>query len=187
MGSSRSKEVVAAPQKAAAVDEGVEQPESTNISDLIQSGRYKVAKPETIEMMKQMQGAKQAQIMYPDSNVRDLKQYITEQEGLDIGQTRRRALAQQWRFFLSCEPIQRGLDAGIIFGCSAAAFAAWKNPKNRIPSVIGLTFLGGLCVGIVSVPMMVIGADAYNSRRIKSLEKEMFARQREDFYAKSKQ
>lgn len=158
--------------------------ESTKLEDLIQSGRYKVASPETINMLKQMQGPRQTNIMYPDSEVKDLKQYITEQEGLDIGSQRRKALAQQWRFYLSCEPIQRGLDAGIIFGCAAAGFMAWKNPKKRVPSVIGLTWLGGFCAGVISVPLMVVAAEAYNSQRIRKMEKEMFSRQREEFYKK---
>ncbi|CUG87822.1 transmembrane protein, putative [Bodo saltans] len=169
--------------KSAEVPDYVPQ-ESTDIKDLIQSGRYKVAKPETIDMLKQISGPQQSNIMYPDSEVRDMKQYIIEQEGLDIGVQRRQVLAQQWRFFLSCEPIQRGLDAGIIFGCVAAALVAWRRPKQRLPHVIGLTWLGGFCTGVVSVPMMVVFADSYNTKRIKKMETEIFSRQREDFYRK---
>lgn len=173
--------------KAAAVPEAQvpryedSRPESTNIEDLVQSGRYKVASPETLEMMKQMQSPRDANKMYPDSEVKDMKQYIIEQEGLDIGQARRRALSQQWRFFLSCEPMQRGLDAGIIFGSFSAAFVAFRNPKNRVPAKIGLVFLGGFCVGMFSVPLLVVGADSFNSQRIKKLEQELFEKQRSDF------
>ena len=156
-------------------------PESTNIEDLVNSGRYKVASPETLEMMKQIQSPRDPNKMYPDSEVKDLKQYIIEQEGLDIGQARRRALSQQWRFFLSCEPMQRGLDAGIILGSFSAAFVAFRNRKNRIPAKIGLVFLGGFCVGLIAVPLMVVGADSYNSQRIKKLERELFEKQRSDF------
>lgn len=186
MGGRGSKEpappVISSPV-AAPTDEYVPQ-ESTRIEDLIQSGRYKVAKPETIDMLKQMSGPKQANIMYPDSDVRDIKQYISEQEGLDIGIQRRKALSQQWRFFLSCEPIQRGLDAGIIFGCVAAALVAWRRPKQRVPHVIGLTWLGGFCSGVICVPLMVVFADTYNAKRIKKMETEIFARQREEFYSR---
>lgn len=180
MGGRGSKEIEV-PSDARKQPEYVAQ-ESTNIEDLIQSGRYKVAKPETLDMLKQMQGPKQANVMYPDSEVRDMRQYIEEQEGLDIGVQRRRALAQQWRFFLSCEPIQRGLDAGIILGCCTAALVAYRRPKQRVPHVIGLAWLGGFCSGVVCVPMMVIFADTYNAQRIKKMEREVFARQREDFY-----
>ncbi|GET86413.1 hypothetical protein, conserved [Leishmania tarentolae] len=156
-------------------------PESTNIGDLVGSGRYKVASPETVKMMKQMQSPRDANILYPDSEVKDIKQYIIEQEGLEIGQARRRALAQQWRFFLSCEPMQRGLDAGIILG-SFSAFVASRKPRNRIPVKIMLIFLGGFCVGMVSVPLLVIATDSYNSQRIKKLEQELFEKQRSEFY-----
>jgi hypothetical protein len=183
MGGSGSKEPPVPVARAVETTDYVPQ-ESTNIQDLIQSGRYKVAKPETIDMLKQMSGPKQTNIMYPDSEVRDIKQYIIEQEGLDIGIQRRQALAQQWRFFLSCEPIQRGLDAGIILGCVAAALVAWRRPKQRVPHVIGLTWLGGFCTGVISVPMMVVFADSYNAKRIKKMETEIFARQREEFYTR---
>lgn len=157
-------------------------PESTHINDLVQSGRYKVASQETIEMMKQMQGnERDANKIYPDSDIRDMRQYIIESEGLDIGASRRKALAQQWRFFLSSEPMQRGLDAGIILGSFSAAFVAFRNPANRIPAKIGLVFLGGFCVGLVSVPVFVIAAETHNTQRIKKLEKEMFSKQRSDF------
>lgn len=156
-------------------------PDSTNIEDLVSSGRYKVARPETVEMIKQMQSPRDTSKMYPDSEVRDMRQYIIEQEGLDIGQTRRKALAQQWRFFLSCEPMQRGLDAGIILGSFSCAFYAYKNPKGRIPARIGLVFMGGFCAGLFSVPLFVIIADSYNAKRLKSLEKELFDKQRSEF------
>lgn len=159
-------------------------PESTNIEDLVQSGRYKVATSETLEMMKQMQSPRDQSKIYPDSEVKDLRQYIIEQEGLDIGQARRRALAQQWRFFLSCEPMQRGLDAGIILGSFSAAFSAYRSPANRIPARIGLVFIGGFCVGLFSVPFLVIAADSYNSKRIKQLERELFDKQRSEFLKK---
>ncbi|CAG9569773.1 conserved hypothetical protein [Leishmania major strain Friedlin] len=156
-------------------------PESTNIGDLVVSGRYKVASPETVELMKQIQAPRDANKMYPDSDVKDLKQYIIEQEGLEIGQARRRALAQQWRFFLSCEPMQRALDAGIILG-SVSAFVAFRKPRNRVPAKISLIFLGGFCVGMVSVPLMVVATESYNSKRIKKLEQELFEKQRSEFY-----
>ncbi|PWV04096.1 hypothetical protein C3747_161g15 [Trypanosoma cruzi] len=161
-------------------------PESTNIEDLIKGGRYKVATRETLDMMSAIQGPKDEGKIYPDSDVKDIKQYIIEQEGLSVGQTKRRALSQQWRFFLSSEPVQRGLDAGIIAGSFSAAIVALKSPRNRVPAKIGLVFTLGFCVGIIAVPMMVITADGYNSRRIKDLEKELFLKQREEFYNKGK-
>ncbi|ESL08666.1 hypothetical protein TRSC58_03628 [Trypanosoma rangeli SC58] len=161
-------------------------PESTNIEDLIKCGRYKVAKKETLDMMAAIQGPKDENKMYPDSEVRDLKQYIIEQEGLSVGQMKRKALSQQWRFFLSSEPVQRGLDAGIIAGSFSAAFFALKSPRNRVPIKIGLVFTLGFCVGLIAVPILVITAESYNSRRIKALEKELFSKQREEFYNKSK-
>ncbi|KAK7197347.1 hypothetical protein NESM_000682000 [Novymonas esmeraldas] len=179
MGGSGSKEKPAATGTVARYED--DRPESTNIEDLVQSGRYKVASRETLEMMKQMQSPRDANKMHPDSDVKDLKQYIIEQEGLDIGQSRRRALSQQWRFFLSCEPMQRGLDAGIIVGSFSAAFVAYRNPRNRIPAKIGLVFVGGFCLGMLSVPLMVVAADSYNSQRIKKLEQDLFDKQRSDF------
>ncbi|CAD2220967.1 hypothetical protein AGDE_03767 [Angomonas deanei] len=157
-------------------------PESTDIKDLVQSGRYKVARPETLEMMNQIQhaDARDPSKMYPDSEVKDMRKYIIEQEGLDIGQSRRKILSQQWRFFLSSEPMQRGLDAGIIFGSCAAAFYAVR-VKVRIPARVALVFVGGFTVGMFSVPLMVIFADTYNSQRIKKLEKELFEKQRSDY------
>lgn len=158
-------------------------PESTNINDLVQSGRYKVASADTVEMMRQIQSSsgRDANKMYPDSEIKNMKQYIIEQEGLEIGQTRRRALAQQWRFFLSSEPMQRGLDAGIILGSVSAALAAFKSPANRIPARIGIVFLGGFCVGVISVPLFVVAAETYNTQRIRKLEKELFLKQRSEF------
>lgn len=184
MGGSSSK-VTETPQQQTAPTVGSESPvsESTNIDDLVKSGRYKVASSETLEMMKQMQPPRQSNILYPDSEIRDMRQYITEQEGLDIGQSRRRALAQQWRFFLSCEPIQRGMDAGIITGCVSALWT-YRNPKKRIPALIGISFIGGFCLGMIAVPMMVIGAESYNAARLKSLERELFTKQRDEFYQK---
>ncbi|KEG12012.1 hypothetical protein DQ04_02081150 [Trypanosoma grayi] len=162
-------------------------PESTNIEDLIKGGRYKVASKETLDMMTAIQqGPKDENKIYPDSDIKDLKQYIIEQEGLSIGQARRKALSQQWRFFLSCEPVQRGLDAGIIAGSFAAAVVAFKSPKNRIPAKIGLAFTFGFCVGLITVPMMVIAAEGYNAKRIKTLEKELFSKQRDEFYSKGR-
>ncbi|KAG5510594.1 hypothetical protein JKF63_06891 [Porcisia hertigi] len=179
MGGSGSK--MPATQGAAIPPYEENSPQSTNIGDLVESGRYKVATPETLEMMKQIQAPRDANKMYPDSQVKDLKQYIIEQEGLEIGEARRRALSQQWRFFLSCEPMQRGLDAGIILGSFSAAFAAFRSPRNRVPAKIGFIFFGGFCVGMLSVPLMVVAADAYNSQRIKKLEQELFEKQRSEF------
>lgn len=181
MGSQSSKQQIVT--ESPAVTTSPQEPESTNIDDLVKSGRYKVASSETLDMMKQMQPPRQSNIVYPDSEVRDIRQYITEQEGLDIGQSRRRALAQQWRFFLSCEPIQRGLDAGIITGCCSALWT-YRNPKKRIPALIGVSFIAGFCVGMISVPMMVVAAESYNASRIKSLERDLFSKQRDEFYSK---
>ncbi|KAH9586240.1 hypothetical protein LSM04_002203 [Trypanosoma melophagium] len=161
-------------------------PESTNIEDLIKGGRYKVAKKETLDMMAAIQGPKDENKIYPDSEIKDIRQYIIEQEGLSVGQTRRKALAQQWRFFLSCEPMQRGLDAGIITGSFAAAFVAFRSPKNRIPAKIGLVFTLGFCIGVITVPMFVIVAEGYNAKRIKALEKELFTKQRDEFHSKGR-
>nr|CCC95896.1 unnamed protein product [Trypanosoma congolense IL3000] len=159
---------------------------SPNISDLVKSGRYKVAKQETLNMMVAIQGEKDDGKKYPDSDVKDLRQYITEQEGLNVGDNKRRALSQQWRFFLSCEPMQRGLDAGIILGSFAAAVYAFKGPKNRVPAKVGVVFASGCCIGVILVPMLVVLADGYNNKRIKKLESELFAKQRAEFYGREK-
>ncbi|EAN80315.1 hypothetical protein, conserved [Trypanosoma brucei brucei TREU927] len=160
--------------------------ESTNIDDLIRSGRYKVAKKETLEMMSAIQDERDRGKLYPDSEVKDLKQYIIEQEGLNVGDAKRRALSQQWRFFLSCEPMQRGLDAGIIVGSFAAAVYAFRSPKNRIPAKVGLVFACGCCLGLITVPVLVVAAESYNNKRIKKLEKELFAKQRAEFLNKER-
>ena len=186
MGNSPSKPPIAPTAEAHEVG-GPTTEESTRIEDLMDSGRYKIAKPETVEMLKQIQGPRQANVMYPDTEVRDIRQYIAEQEGLEIGQARKRILAQQWRFFLSCEPIQRGLDAGLIFGSVTAAIQAWRSPKNRVPGIIALSWLGGFCTGVVTVPVLVLFADNLNAKRIKEKEKELFRRQREEFYGKTKE
>lgn len=79
-------------------------------------------------------------------------------------------LSQQWRFYLSCEPMQRGLDAGLILGSVTAAVGAFKFPKYRIPGCIFFMFLGGFCAGLISVPVMVVLLDQTNVRRIKKKE-----------------
>ena len=161
--------------------------ESTHIDDLIKSGRYKVARPETLDMLRQIQATPHKEPLSDgNTEMKDLKQYIVEQEGLDIGKARKRALSQQWRFFLSSEPIQRGLDAGLICGCVSAALSA-RNPAKRQPPRVAVFWLGGFCAGVITVPMMVLFADSLNSQQIKKKEKELFTKQRQDFYNKSKE
>ncbi|KAG8340894.1 hypothetical protein TRVL_08279 [Trypanosoma vivax] len=163
-----------------------ELPESTNIADLVKSGRYKVASKETLELMSAVQGQTDTDKVRPDSLIKDLKSYIVEQEGLDIGESRKKVLSQQWRFFLSCEPIQRGLDAGIVAGSFASALVAFRSSNNRTPVKIGLVFISGLSVGVIMVPMLVVAAEIYNNKKIKKLEEELFARQRAEFHSKGK-
>jgi hypothetical protein len=186
MGSKESKPAAVAPPSPAPGPSAAEAPESTHIDDLIKSGRYKVARPETLEMIRQIQPTPHKEPLENGAEVKDLRQYIVEQEGLDIGKARKRALSQQWRFFLSSEPIQRGLDAGLILGCVSAAFSA-RNPAKRQPPRVAIFWLAGFAVGVIAVPSMVFFADSINSRQIKKKEKELFTRQREDFYNKRKE
>ena len=157
-------------------------------TDVFKDGRYRVARPETIKLLQAQQASPEQQaqhIMYNQMDNKDLRQFIKEQEGLEIGNQRKKMLAQQWRFFLASEPIQRGIDAGILLGCVSAAVCAYK-PKNRVPLRIAVYWLGGFCGGMLSIPLMVMAAEAKNDARIKSQEREMFAQQRQQFYDEQK-
>jgi xanthosine utilization system XapX-like protein len=137
-------------------------------------------------MVRKIQPTPQQDPAAAGADIKDMRQYIIEQEGLDIGKARKRALSQQWRFFLSSEPIQRGMDAGLILGCVTAALSA-RNPAKRQAPRVAAFWLAGFSVGMIAVPTMVYVADSANSRQIKKKEKELFSRQREDFYNKSKE
>jgi len=160
--------------------------ESTHIPDMIQSGRYAVAKPQTIEFLRQTQSTPQIdRIAHPADAAKSFDDYIREQEGLDIGQNRKQMLSQQWRFYLGSEPVQRGLDCGLVLGSIAAVWRARK-PANRVAHVIGPTWMAGFCVGMMAMPMFVVAMDLVNSQRIKHKEKELFTKQRQEFYEGAK-
>lgn len=148
-------------------------------TDILKDGRYRPAKPETMEFMRQTQ-----QKGMGLSNVNDpmaIQKYIREQEGLDLGVQRRRELAKQWRFFLSCEPIQRGMDAGFVLG-SLVAFGAAYQPRNRHPLKLCCFWFAGFGVGMITLPLSLSVLELYNMERIKSREGEMYAKQRQAFH-----
>ena len=162
---------------------------NTDISQL-QDGRYRIASQETIDGWKLTQGKSSSKSRVgleaeglpgtPAERDRLLKKAISESEGLDIGFNERRKLSQQWRFFLASEPIQRGLDAGLVCGSISAVGFATK-AANRKPIVLACAWAGGFCVGMVTLPVAVMALEAVNQRRIKGKEGEMFAKQRQAF------
>jgi hypothetical protein len=114
------------------------------------------------------------------------REYITEQEGLTIGEERKGQLAQQWRFILSAEPIQRGLDAGLIAAAGTAMGMLISNKANRQkPGRVAFCSMMGFCVGMMAVPMGMVYLESRNRERIRERDRDMMQDQRDDFYKKA--
>jgi hypothetical protein len=183
MGGKESKEAAPVPsiptdaapaQQVQSIDGGAT-PENTGLN------RYRVARPETLEMLRESQTpvGKRGTPLPPGFN-KEVQEYIRETEGLNMGERRLSELAQQWRFYLSCEPIQRGMDAGIVLGSiTGAASMYW--PKWRNPVSVGLFWFGGFAVGMVTFPMALVWHEIRNMNRIQAKEHEMFQQQRQDY------
>jgi hypothetical protein len=161
----------------------------TDESDLFKDGRYRVAKQGTVDQLALTQagGSTQAGMPNPqqfpgtpEGRKEFARKHIKESEGLDIGFHERRKLAQQWRFFLSCEPIQRGMDAGIILGSVTAVVAAYQ-PKNRHPLKVVCFWMAGFSAGMIVLPACLLLSEISNQRRLKAREHDLYDKQRKLF------
>ena len=111
------------------------------------------------------------------------RDYITEQEGLSIGEERKGQLAQQWRFILSAEPIQRGLDAGLLTAAGTAFGMLMFNKANRKkPARVAFFSVMGFCAGMMTVPIGMVYLESRNRERIRARDRDMMQGQRDDFY-----
>jgi hypothetical protein len=114
------------------------------------------------------------------------REYITEQEGLTIGEGRKSQLSQQWRFILSAEPIQRGMDAGLIGAAGTAMGMLVFNKANRQkPGRVAFFSMMAFCGGMMAVPIGMVYLESRNRERIRQRDREMMQGQRDDFYRKA--
>jgi hypothetical protein len=162
---------------------GTEHLNEQGVPDVLRQGRYRVAQPATLELLRAQQPNNQmVQQQQMEQQMQDMRKYLEETEGLKIGTRRMSELSQQWRFFLACEPIQRGLDAGFLLGSFSAALGAFIKPKNRKPMRVLWLWMGGFCAGMVLFPASLLGYEQYNMQRIMAKEEQMFQHQRQDFF-----
>ena len=112
----------------------------------------------------------------------EIRRILSQTEGLDISARRRDELSQQWRFMLASDPIQYGMDAGFLAGCTLAAGSLhWK--VNRHPVRLGCIWCAGFAVGMITFPLAMVAWEEYNMSRVLRNEKDMMKRQREEFYS----
>lgn len=151
------------------------------------TGRYRIASKESTEAWYESQpGAKNPNAKTPDHvhdmTPQELKKYITETEGLNMGQHKMRELGQTWRFLLASDPVQHGFDAGLLAGTLLAGCTAAFRPAKRKPVVLMNYFVVGFMGGLLTFPLSLIAWEQYNMARINAREQDMFAQQRADFY-----
>ena len=113
-------------------------------------------------------------------NQAEIDRIIKDQEGLNMSSTRRMELSDQWKFYLGCEPIQRGMDAGFVLGSFTAAIAYYW-PHNKKPARITAFWFGGFAIGMMGLPMVMTAFEISNEERMKKREGELFAKQRKDY------
>lgn len=117
--------------------------------------------------------------------VKDSRDYIIEHEGLVLGDEKKRQLAQQWWFALSSEPLQRGLDAGLITGAiTAGALVALKKEYRKQPIRVGFFSVIGFSVGCMAVPLSVIYLDIKNAEKVRRRDQAKMQTQRDEFLSK---
>ena len=114
-------------------------------------------------------------------NQTEIDRVIQQQEGLNMSQNRRMELSDQWKFYLGCEPIQRGVDAGFVLG-SITASIGYYFPKNRKPARVMTFWFGGFAVGMMGLPIATMVWHARNDERMRQRERELFARQRQEYH-----
>lgn len=114
--------------------------------------------------------------------VKDSREYIIEHEGLMVGEERRRQLSRQWWFALSSEPLQRGLDAGLILGAiTAGGLVGFKKQYRTQPIKVAFFSVLGFCVGCMSVPLSVIYLDTRNAEKIRARDRATQQEAREEY------
>eukprot|EP00758_Cryptobia_borreli_P008595 Tbor_TRINITY_DN5401_c6_g7::TRINITY_DN5401_c6_g7_i1::g.24295::m.24295 len=124
----------------------------------------------------------------PNVTIRSAQDYIYEQEGLTLGEERRRQLSKQWLFILSSEPLQRGIDAGILSGAATAAGVLLYDRKKykAMPARVCFYSIMGFCVGMMGVPFVSLCLEERNRDRIRQMDREKMMAQREDYYREQK-
>jgi hypothetical protein len=158
--------------------------------DLFRDGRYRVASKEAQDMFFSNQPSAKQQdsgVVTIDNKTdkKEILKYLNETEGLALGSKQKLELSQQWRFFLASDPIQHGIDCGMLAGCVFAAASLYR-PHNRQPMRIGMWWCVGFATGMLSFPMAMLAFEEYNLSRINKRESEMFTEQRKDFYDRVK-
>ena len=103
-----------------------------------------------------------------------------EAEGLNISNRRRMELCDHWQFIMRSEPIQRGIDFGLVTG-GLVAVGSCNWPRNRVPHRFLFFFTSGFGIGMLGVPLMVLYRHASNDNKRRLREKSRMARNREEF------
>ena len=155
--------------------------------DLLRNGRYRIAGQETTEAFYAQQPSKvKMDINVPEELVgmspKQIKQYLSDTEGLNLGKHQMKELSQLWRLLLASDAVQHGIDAGVILGAAAAATVAAFKPAKRHPLTLMNYFMGGYAVGVICFPMSIMAYEQYYTATILRQERDMFTKQRADFY-----
>jgi hypothetical protein len=163
-----------------------------SVPDLLRSGRYRVADKATTEAFySQQPSALNRDIRVPSEvehmTPQELKQYLTDTEGLNIGRNQMKDLSQMWRFLLASDAVQHGFDAGLLCGTFAAGITAALVPAKRHPVILLNYFIKGYAVGIFGFPLALFGWEEYQQAKVTAHEKDLFARQRSEFYGRIKE
>jgi hypothetical protein len=163
-----------------------------NVPDLLRDGRYRIASQETTEQFYAQQPSsvrmdvavpKQMEGMTPA----ELKKYLSDTEGLNIGKHKMTELSQQWRLLLASDAVQHGIDAGILLGTLNAGVAAAFRPAKRHPIILLNHFFAAYAVGVICFPMSILAYEQVYTQRIINQERDMFAQQRAEFYTRMKE
>ena len=128
--------------------------------NLLKAQGYRQSSPEQIEgFLSTMPMASKLQV--PKSTVNYLsseeRAQITAREGLNIGQNKKKDLAQQFKWYALSDPVQHGIDAGIVGGVLSMAVSAY-HPANRLGGMMLIRFVQGFFVGM---SLMTGGAVAW--------------------------
>ena len=107
---------------------------------------------------------------------------ITAREGLNIGAHQKRQLAESFWFTASSDPIQHGIDAGIIGGVGAMAYSAYF-PKNRVAGLMAVRFAMGFTAGMSSLVTAMLLWTEYQSWGKYDARKQASEDRRRSFYA----
>jgi hypothetical protein len=153
-------------------------------NDVFKGGRYRVAGEDATKQFYAQQPSRVHQDLLPENKIVDAKQmrqYLTDTEGLNVGQRQRDDLAVQWRFFLASDPIQHGLDAGLVAG-AIGAVGSQIEPKKRHPIRAFCFGIYGFGVGMIGFPIACMVWEQWNLNRVLKSEQDMFKDQRKDFY-----